>query len=596
MPGPALLDPTILWWDTKTLAYLCPYCRNVEHLPVQTGNPLRPGRSKVESLRLTRCQEGFVSIRLPDSSSYLACEIDRESMRYKTVGQTCGYENNEEIEEESDNNGTPKHDTAARISRADLSLLRLVNDKVQISPNCCNISQHVDLRQDSIDKIVTLLLDGTDPNLKNARGQTLLMQAVASSRTEAVALLLSQNADKSIKNNNGLRAAEMVANSYSVEQGHINESKCMEKERQSRTMQTMLGAACRCHVYAPFGSKNLALLHFERQGRPSQARNTSRMRQPPFAAIAVTNAGTRNFAVLDRGPEFERIIAVSGATGKARGPSSLLNNKIWSEHVWQYGKLLQHGFPDYNLDAANKGAGRWFASHAEKQLGAFVLHKHFILKSEAEQCEALRRLRAVRPAQIFKTVTLQLSREACPDCLSYLDKVGRACGVEFRYERMGTTEIANSTVLKEPTPAPALPNSPPVTPIQGRGRTRTHMRSTPTPLRPLKIPTTPNMKGLRPTFGISPPETPSWWSGGPSSAVESSGTYPMPPQNVNFIDLTLDDPPAQNASKKRKRSQSPPLFESRDSLVFTASGDLVSPIRGSRVSLRNKRIIVDLTC
>jgi len=86
-------------------------------------------------------------------------------------------------------------------------------------------------------------------------------------------------------------------------------------------------------------------------------------------------------AILDRGPSFSPLQAVSGWGHKDDSGLSRISGRLWTEQVFLVSEYVGHALaPD---DARDQGRPGWFnASHAEKQVLAFLLRYHTTFKDE----------------------------------------------------------------------------------------------------------------------------------------------------------------------------------------------------------------------
>jgi hypothetical protein len=68
--------------------------------------------------------------------------------------------------------------------------------------------------------------------------------------------------------------------------------------------------------------------------------------------------------------------------------------------------------------------GRYFASHAEKQLVAYFISKHVLIKTEDDEP-----LQSAKPPVLLKQATILVSRPQCGSCLQSIETVNGALGL-----------------------------------------------------------------------------------------------------------------------------------------------------------------------
>ena len=65
--------------------------------------------------------------------------------------------------------------------------------------------------------------------------------------------------------------------------------------------------------------------------------------------------------------------------------------------------------------------GQYFASHAEKQLVAFLINKHVLIETGDDEL-----LQRAKPPVLFRKATILVSRPPCGDCLQFIENVNTA--------------------------------------------------------------------------------------------------------------------------------------------------------------------------
>lgn len=151
------------------------------------------------------------------------------------------------------------------------------------------------------------------------------------------------------------------------------------------------------------------------------------------------SAKTKVMALLKR-PCYPDVGAVSGWENHKQD-GIVVPNTVWTPRVLQLFKLVGHT-PWYCNPDLDKGVGecrgRFYASHAEKQVVAFFLTEHVleyvldVAKAEKdwETYEKLKTLKEVQPPSPPGCV-IDISTNVCGDCESFLGHVKRTYNVQM---------------------------------------------------------------------------------------------------------------------------------------------------------------------
>jgi len=241
--------------------------------------------------------------------------------------------------------------------------------------------------------MVSLLLEhGADVNAINHEGRSALMEASLWGRVDNVELLINGGADKSLRDNKKCRAVDLAQPTRKNEKerhvravGRFGISASEPIYRESTFNRNIdRQKIVRLLVDNDIKSKNL-------YGSPpsaSECQDYSFRRSPDELSIVLRGPITKYpvenefkaIAMLERGGQYPTIAAMSG-WGHEEWPSVRVNGKDWTSKVMRVAKEV-----GYNLSQDSERdrgyPGRFFASHAEKQLIAYFIDRHVFLPQE----------------------------------------------------------------------------------------------------------------------------------------------------------------------------------------------------------------------
>jgi hypothetical protein len=269
--------------------------------------------------------------------------------------------------------------------------------------------------------IVKLLLDhGANPDHQDKDGRTPLMEASLWGRIENVNFLLEHGANRELRDLHGHQAIDLAESCQDN-----------DEERYQRS-----GGDKQVYREDIFMANQARRLIVELLKEPEEGLDTIPTSAQTFAAhtFKKTDRGTieliaefhiprdsKTIATLHRPSNFPFIAAMSG-WGHGETNVTVLG-KDWTAEVMKISSIVGHRLAvDEQNDQGIKG--RYYASHAEKQLIAYFISKHFLIKSEDDEL-----LRKAKPPVVLEKATILVSRPLCGDCLQFVQAVLTAFGL-----------------------------------------------------------------------------------------------------------------------------------------------------------------------
>lgn len=453
-------DPVVevIWWTDRDLCIKCPFCEELHH---------HGFTSYENSLREAHCDTPRPSHRYIFKFP-AAYEIDKSRARWININAL------EEIAKEDQNDLEYEALLSHRVSNMNLSGMSsgLNNREISFDDSKERITDPVEGKkpfearritfaisdcvkgdissvrryvQESADKsiflhgrdhqgdtslimasrekssaMVSLLLDsGADVNATNKNGRTALMEACLWGRLESVKILLSKDADRSLRDNGNQRAIDLTEPTrqnykerYTVGGGvwgdtskePIYKEDVFSRDLDRREIKRLLDKRI-LHIKAdrvPVPQHPETAFHFFRRSPTGQSVTVHGLIQhyplsQPWKTIAL----------LERGIPFPSIAAMSG-WGHLQWPLTRLSGKDWTEKVLKLAAIVGHTL---TVDASKDHGipGQHFASHAEKQLIAYFIDRHVFLDEDktldprfkreiAEEISKIKELISIHPS------------------------------------------------------------------------------------------------------------------------------------------------------------------------------------------------------
>ncbi|KAL2784998.1 DYW family of nucleic acid deaminases-domain-containing protein [Aspergillus keveii] len=220
--------------------------------------------------------------------------------------------------------------------------------------------------------MVRLLLDhGSDVNATNDNGRTALMEASLWGRLETTETLLSRGADGQMRDNRKMTALNLAQPTWRNQKERHTKAggvwggsiaRILQGERPPSTAPRELPEFHAAHHSFQRSSNGQSVVHFG-----------------PIREFHIPKP-SKTIAVLQRPSPFPAITAMSG-WGHLEDSSTTVSGKDWTERVFQIAAAVGHTF-DVNTKKDQGTPGKFNASHAEKQLIAYLLDRHVFLPED----------------------------------------------------------------------------------------------------------------------------------------------------------------------------------------------------------------------
>lgn len=299
---------------------------------------------------------------------------------------------------------------------------------------------HLAACESSSEMVELLLQKGADPNARDIYGQVPLMEAALWGQVENTKVLLKYGADqklKCIRNGQPLQPVDFArpipANIEDRYHRSMYKEVTYEKDQDRREIVRLLEGSS---GQPPCGSVSLGGFSFLKTPIPDQ-----------LALLTYFNIPNerKTIGVLYRGHGFPPIAAMSGWAHSENSDMNIqISGKSWTVEVHRLSKYVGYHLQPKRWDQGI--AGNFHACHAEKQLLAYLVHKHIFLPYELGQDitladldldelsedeyerrqmekkheEDLQRLKSETPSPSLKTATILVCRPICPDCKAFL--------------------------------------------------------------------------------------------------------------------------------------------------------------------------------
>lgn len=210
----------------------------------------------------------------------------------------------------------------------------------------------------------------------NAYGRTALMEVALWGRAETVKYLIDQKVDLEACDGNGMTAIDLAQD--------------LQRNREERELRAGL-------VYRePSDTDHLRKMIAAHLERKSPARRLVRQISPAeetragffhrtadgelllfksVTSLAVPfGQGQKAFASLDRGPQYPIVNSMSGYSHPTW--PDVLDNSFWTKKVVELCSVIGHG---------GENPDRSHCSHAEKQLGAYFMDRHYLFLDQMDR-------------------------------------------------------------------------------------------------------------------------------------------------------------------------------------------------------------------
>jgi hypothetical protein len=135
--------------------------------------------------------------------------------------------------------------------------------------------------------------------------------------------------------------------------------------------------------------------------------------------------------VRKKGTYYPVMCAISGFTECVEDHPYCLDNEVWTQNVYEFGKWHQHKFRSDGFDSYHgKPVGYGFAGHVEPKLMLFWALR-LLGKFTRTEVPSIGRLWELKEMRGCKEGEILLSQEPCDVCLRFQTMLERMCGIRF---------------------------------------------------------------------------------------------------------------------------------------------------------------------
>ncbi|KAK5704070.1 hypothetical protein LTR97_003083 [Elasticomyces elasticus] len=491
----------VVRWNRDHVCVRCPYC-DAEHTH-STGEPLWTGQTRSSHCGVLDLQ-GQYTVLYPYESDATAdgygWELDKYDKMFRTVNRAgrVALKITEWPESRTSANGLDGLDNLARavagLSMNDFAVGQLMDSE---SPEpfldpvrgamwarltsdeqsrkrlyflLCKKNKAVALRRlfaeftdgfanmttDEGDNGVLLASSGKEPmptirllqsrgiklHHANVYGRTALMEAALWGQAQSVMYLTAVGADTRAQDGNGMTAIDLACG-Y-----ERNRKERIQHRRVAGYQET--AAACHqrllvVHHLASLEQREKDALDAESFGNVSKFGVMHRMISSghlalfkPTIPLKMPFIGCHQaFASLDRGPEYPQVHALSGHCNPGR--EGVLDNSVWTRKAVELCELIGHPKTE-----------SW-ASHAEKQIAAFLVDKHCLSNADEKTMgvDEVSRMVEVMPTSAEWVVHITISKAfMCTDCVDFFNRLSNWLAGKLTIKII-TRTVGDSVVVLE---------------------------------------------------------------------------------------------------------------------------------------------------
>lgn len=466
----------VQWWTSRHVHALCPFCREI-HIHGFGGS--------YDSLhRGARCCPASYNLKYPFSvkDKITNYEIDKYNGRYVAVGATPPSADAQDLNEGLsrlhirrpsehmagwlnsssflDPRKDPNHLPVRQFSEVfedDFDTKDF--NKVDPGPNriiafgdidfleefLCNSSEAVAFLEgmdedgnsalmlaarEKFSLIVERLLDwGAEVDFQNTQGRTPLMEAALWGRHDNVQKLLDHDADKDLRDMDGLKAVDLARASSRNAEERLRRSGPDHKPYSEKTYAANQARRLIVQLLDDADDDIVQDPDLRIEGHRFRRRLTQgsmpgiNLVSPTFdkkKQCPNTDENLKPIAWLTRPRDYTPIPAMSGRNHGIT--TTMVSGHEWTEEVMQIAAMVGHTFEENK--ALDQGQpGHFHACHAEKQLIAYFVSSHVFLPSETEKAGRLLQLALARPPVMLEHAKILVDWEPCEDCFAFLDAV-----------------------------------------------------------------------------------------------------------------------------------------------------------------------------
>jgi hypothetical protein len=276
------------------------------------------------------------------------------------------------------------------------------------------------------DMIKMLLEHGAHSDHQDAYGRTALMEAAFWGRIENVNHLLQYGADAKLRDSEGHRAIDLATSSERNDEERWERSGGDTPGYREDTYIANRARRVIVSLLKPLTEAPAAKAQpthdptFITHSFKSTSHGTIEL-HAPIAEFHVPNT-QKTIASLQRPPPFPAVAAMSGWNHDETDVT--VSGKQWTDEVMRIALIVGHELPREGLRDQGR-TGKYYATHAEKQLVAYFIDKHILMEEDDSA------LREVEPPVEMKRAVVLVSRPPCGDCICFIRTVNRALGLNI---------------------------------------------------------------------------------------------------------------------------------------------------------------------
>lgn len=425
-------EADVIWWDADSYYYIqCPFCEGVHRHGINWN---------ADKLRYSHCQEGesYLCCFPMNDQGEVAYEIDKRRGRYTNI--CVSHDSDTEDDNDVDHLAielaqkatvaVQKEETYADIDKDSREVVTIVpghgidpfEQKRILEPisDCVTgdtkaVRRYLETSseanlfvrgRDSMGKttlisaaaeqtseMVSLLIEyEAEVNAVDNYGRSALMEAALFGWVDNVKVLLQHNAERSIRDDHNRQAIDLARDHYRNRReryvrtrggfnsplnqrlGYIEDTFKRDIDRQE-IVRLLSGENRKSKIV--FGSPPTLSQSRSYSFTPSPTQD-SLIFHGPIEEYPITRC-KKTVARLERGGKFPSIGAMSGWS---HGSVQYLrvDGRQWTDDVFYISKVVGHRLPSDRCDWGRKG--QYNACHAEKQLIAYFIDRHVLLRRD----------------------------------------------------------------------------------------------------------------------------------------------------------------------------------------------------------------------
>jgi len=268
-----------------------------------------------------------------------------------------------------------------------------------------------------------LLEHGANVDHQNNAGRSSLMEAALWGRIENVEHLLKYGAKKELRDNDGRQAVELAGETLrNDEERYRRSGGDVQVYREVTFIANQARRVISHFLKSSEEAPTAPVFLHDQTFRSYVFKHTGTDRRTveliaPIATFHIQHQD-KTIACLQRSPGFPPISTVSGWGTEETGIT--VSGRDWTDEVLNISAIVGHQLrPDHRMDQGRNG--RYHACHAEKQLVAYFISKHVLIKGTDNEL-----LQEAAPPVRLTQATVLVSRAVCDDCSRFIATVNKS--------------------------------------------------------------------------------------------------------------------------------------------------------------------------